>query len=52
MTNNDRPRLRLPVSPELDRLHIRAGEKINAGESERYLRDLLGDEVYEMWDND
>lgn len=52
MTNNDRPRLQLPVIPELDQLHLRADEKKHAGVNERYLRSLLGDEVYEMWDND
>jgi hypothetical protein len=50
--NEPRPRLQLPKSPELDRLHLRAGEKRDAGSSEMYLRSLLGDEVYEMWDND
>lgn len=50
--DNEQPKLQLPVTPDLDRLHIRAAEKNVMNQSERYMRNLLGDEVYEMWDND
>lgn len=53
MSNNaDRPKLQLPITPELDQMYVRASEKVDMGKNERYLRSLLGDEVYEMWDND
>lgn len=46
------PATALPVTPELDRMHLRAAEVQDADESEKYLRDLLGHEEYEAWDND
>jgi hypothetical protein len=50
--DNEQPKLQLPVTPDLDRLHIRAAEKNVMSQSERFMRDLLGDEGYEAWDND
>ena len=41
-----------PVTVEDDQRELRQVEKIDAGANERYLRDLLGDDVYEDWDND
>lgn len=47
-----RQKLALPITPDLDRLHLRAAERRVTSESERFMRDLLGDEVYETWSND
>jgi hypothetical protein len=47
--------LRLPGgvrTPEDDRRELRRVAKAGAGASERFLRDLMGDDVYEDWDND
>jgi hypothetical protein len=41
-----------PVAVEDDQRELRKVEKLDAGANERYLRDLLGDDVYEDWDND
>lgn len=35
-----------------DQRELRRVAKSDAGASERYLRALLGDDVYEAWDND
>lgn len=41
-----------PVTIEDDQRELRRVEKLDAGANERYLRELLGDEEYENWDND
>lgn len=42
----------LQPTPESDRAEIRRLAKEDASLNERYLRDLMGDDVYEDWDND
>jgi hypothetical protein len=37
---------------EDDRRELRRVAKLDADANERYLRDLLGDDEYEDWDND
>lgn len=47
--------LRIPGGPKTstdDRRELRRIAKADAGPSERYLRNLIGDEVYESWDLD
>ena len=46
------PATALPITPERDRMYLRAAEMECSGESERYLRDLLGDDEFEYWNND
>jgi hypothetical protein len=41
-----------PKSIDDDRRELRRMAKLNADANERYLRDLLGDDEYEDWDND
>lgn len=39
-------------TPEDDRRELRRIAELDAGANERYLRDLMGDDEYEDWDND
>jgi hypothetical protein len=41
-----------PTTPEDDKRELRRIEKLDADANERYMRDLLGDDEYEDWDND
>jgi hypothetical protein len=44
---------RIPItSIACDQRHIRALAKLDEGASEKYLRDLMGDDAYEAWDNE
>lgn len=40
------------MTVEDDRLELRKVAKLDAGINEKYLRDLIGDDEYEAWDND
>jgi hypothetical protein len=47
--------LRLDGGPRTiddDRRELRRSAKANADANERFLRNLMGDDEYEMWDND
>ena len=55
MINVELEHLRINGGPKTvddDRRELRRAAKRDAGASERYLRDLVGDDVYERWDND
>jgi hypothetical protein len=41
-----------PKSIDDDRRELRRMAKLDADANEKYLRDLLGDDEYEDWDND
>jgi hypothetical protein len=41
-----------PKSIDDDRRELRRVAKLDADANERYLRNLLGDDEYEDWDND
>jgi len=41
-----------PTTIEDDKRELRKAAKINADSNERFMRDLLGDDEYEDWDND
>ena len=40
------------TTPEDDKRELRKVAKIDADANERFMRDLLGDDEYEDWDND
>lgn len=41
-----------PITIEDDKRELRKVAKIDADANERFMRDLLGDDEYENWDND
>ena len=53
MSNYENPRITDGFyTPADDRREFRRIARMDAGPSELYLRDLMGDDAYEYWDDD